>query len=1153
MGTSIQNYELSAADFGGQEGFVDYLAISKPGVLDEIHRSFLEVGCDVVETNTFGSTRPKLDEWGVGDQVREVNLAAAQIARRAADAYSTPERPRFVAGSMGPTGFLPSTDDPVLGAVTFEQLADYFGEQAVALAEGGCDLLIIETAQDILELKAAIVGCRRALRRIGHWLPIQAQVTLDTSGRMLLGTDVGAALAILENVGVDVVGLNCSTGPEHMREPVRFLCANTRLPISVIPNAGLPRNEGGRAFYPMLPEPFAAELAEFVTELGVNVVGGCCGTTPEHIRLLVQAVGGRPAPVRTTDVGAGLVPAQPMIASAMRAYSIQQDPPPLIVGERVNSQGSRAVKRLLLADDYDRVVDVAREQVEGGAHTLDVCVALTERSDEAEQMRRLVRKLASVVETPLMIDTTEDDVVRVALENYPGRAIVNSVHLESGRDRADRILPLVKEHGAAILIMTIDEVGMAKTADRKVEVARRVYEIACGDHGLRPDQLIYDTLTFTLATGDPEFGPSALETIEGIRRIKAELPGVFTSLGVSNVSFGLSPAARGVLNSVFLHHCVQAGLDLALVNPSHITPYSEIDAEARRLADDLINNRPDALPRFIEYFTSGAGAGAAAGKQAAAVEDDSGPLEQRIHNKILFRRKEGIEALIDEAVKSRTAKQVLDDVLLPAMKEVGDRFGAGELILPFVLQSAEVMKRAVAHLEQYMEKSEGYTKGKVVIATVFGDVHDIGKSLVNTILSNNGYTVYDLGKQVPINTILEKAVEVEADAIGLSALLVSTSKQMPLCVQELARRGLKVPVLIGGAAINPAFGRRAAVLPDGELYGPGVFYCKDAFEGLGVMDRLVDEEQRSALVAAAHAAARAGDKRAAVGDDLVSTRTERSESVNPAPIPTPPFWGWRALKDIPLDDLFPLLDRRTLFNHHWGASKVKGEARERIYREELEPRLARMRKEAEAKGYLQPGIIYGYFPAAAAGNELIVFDPADHSREIARFPFPRQPRGEQLCLADYWTPLMQDGPRDVVGFQIVTAGAKASEYADALRERGEDAEAYFVHGLAAQTAEALAEYAQTRFRAELGLAPDQGRRFSWGYPACPDLEQQRTLFEILPARQELGMDLTDEGWQLVPEQSTAAIVAHHPQAKYYSGRGGPSRPDADGAVSEGEP
>ncbi|MFL5488132.1 MAG: homocysteine S-methyltransferase family protein, partial [Gemmatimonadaceae bacterium] len=728
MGTNIQRYNLSAEDFGGKalEGCNDHLVLTRPDVIQAIHESFLAVGCDVVETCTFQSTPRRLHEWGLGDKVRDINLAAARLARAACEKFATPERPRFVAASMGPTGMLPSSSDPVLSKITYDELSDNYYEQAKYLVEGGVDLLLIETSQDILEVKAAVAGIERLFVEIGRRIPIQTQVTLDVSGRMLLGTDIASAMTTLEALKVDVIGLNCSTGPEHMREPVRYLSEHATLPLSVIPNAGLPLNTGvGEAVYPLEPAPMAEALSEFVKNFGVRIVGGCCGTTPEHLSAIVKAVRSIDGERATKTVKH--VQRVPRVSSAMRAITLHQDPPPLLVGERVNSQGSRKVKRLLLADDYEGILEVARDQVDSGAHVLDVCVALTERADEAEQMSKVVKLLSMSVETPLVIDSTEANVIEAALEHIPGRGIVNSINMENGRKRIDAVVPLVKKHGAAVIALTIDEIGMAKTRERKLEVATKIYDIVVGEYGLSPEDLIYDALTFTLATGDAEWIDSGKETVEGIRLIKRELPGVATILGVSNVSFGLTPEARAVLNSVFLHHCVQAGLDAAIVNPAHIRPYAEISTQERELADDLVfNKKPDALQRFIEYFANAGGSGAA---EQAEKEDPTAGMtaEQKIHWMILHRKKEGIEEQLDAAGVRENPVRVLNEVLLPAMKEVGDKFGAGELILPFVLQSAEVMKKAVKHLEQFLEKAEGYTKGKVVLATVYGDVHDIGK------------------------------------------------------------------------------------------------------------------------------------------------------------------------------------------------------------------------------------------------------------------------------------------------------------------------------------------------------------------------------------------------------------------------------------------
>src|SRR5205809_2739287 len=1044
MGTNIQNYQLSAEDYGGQatEGCNEYLVLTKPAVIEEIHAGFLEVGCDVIETDSFTASRLKLDEYGLGALTHEVNLTAARLARRIADSYSTSKLPRFVAGSIGPTGMLPSSNDPLLSNITYQQLVDIFKEQAAYLLEGGVDVLLIETSQDILEVRAAITGLHHAMQDVGRSVPIQAQVSLDTSGRMLLGTDIAAAMTTLVALRVDIVGLNCSTGPEYMREPVRFLAENCPLPISTIPNAGIPLNVNGLAVYPMEPEPMAAALRDFITEFGVNIVGGCCGSSHEHLRAIVKAC--RNAPRRARPFAdhnlnrkdwTKIIP--PFVSSGIRATAMQQDPPPLLVGERVNAQGSRKAKQALLNEDYDTLLGIGREQVEGGAHILDVCVALTERTDEAEQMAKTIKKLSMGVEAPLMIDSTEPDVMKAALETYPGRTIINSINMENGRQRIESIIPIATEHGAAVVALTSDEIGMGKTTERKVAIAHDIYDICVNEYGLAPNALIFDTLTFPTTTGQEELQTAGIETLEAIKRIKKELPEVFTILGVSNISFGLKPYARSVLNSVFLYHAVKAGLDAAIVNPTHITPYTEIDAEQRQLAEDLIYNRSDALPRYIAYFEAHEPQADESNNKVDPTEDLN--TAEHIHWNILHRHKEGIEVLIEQAIEERAsdmaipqseaAVNVLNTVLLPAMKDVGDRFGAGELILPFVLQSAEVMKRAVAHLEGYLEKQEGYTKGKVVLATVFGDVHDIGKNLVNTILSNNGYTVYDLGKQVPLNTILDKAIEVNADAIGLSALLVSTSKQMPLCVKELHKRGLNFPVIVGGAAINRSYGRRILFVDDQTSestpipYESGVFYARDAFEGLEIIDRLTNtpEDRAKYVEQIKEEALRERFKKVTT---VIGTGIDRSDSPSSSiqrdiPIPTPPFWGPRVLERIGIEDVAANLDLNTLFRLHWGG-KAHGEEFTRLVEKEFRPRLDRMLREARQQRYLQPRVIYGYFPCQSSGNELIVYNPRDEGRsrrEVTRFRFPRQRERERLCLADYFAPV--EGDRiDVVAFQV---------------------------------------------------------------------------------------------------------------------------------------
>ncbi len=1131
MGATLEQFDLTQEDYGGLEGKChEALVLNRPDVIEGVHTSMLDAGAEVLETDTFQASRIKLEEWGLGEHTLEINTKAAEIARKAAGDE------RFVAGSIGPTGFLPASDDPTLGDISFAKLVEVFAEQATGLVAGGADLIIIETAQDILEVKAAIFGAREAFKEAGRTLPIQTSVSLlPQGGKMLLGTDIQSVLTTLDALDVQVIGLNCSTGPEDMRDAIRFLGEVSPLPIHCIPNAGLPlQGPDGETIFPEEPGPLAASLGEFVERYGVGIVGGCCGTTPDHIAAIGERVKGK-----TPDERPERGPVE--VSSMMTSTPLAQEPAPTLVGERVNSQGSARAKELLLADDYDGLVQVAEDQVEGGAHVLDVCVALTERQDEDEQMGKVVERISLSQPSPIQIDSTEPEVIKAALEKIPGRAIVNSINLEAGRDKADVVVPLAVEHGAALIALTIDEVGMAKTAERKLEIANRIKEICCDEHGLDPEALIFDALTFTLTTGEEEWRPSAVETIEGIKAIKENIPGVKTSLGVSNVSFGVSPPARAALNSVFLHHAVEAGLDLAMVNPNHVKPYPEIPDEDREITDNLVFNRSDdALEKFIAHFES---------RDEDAEEEGEDPTgdmepEEALHWHILRRKKDGVEDWIDRSVEKIGAVPTLNEVLLPAMKEVGDKFGAGELILPFVLQSAEVMKRAVAQLENYLERIEGHSKGKVVIATVFGDVHDIGKSLVNTILTNNGYTVVDLGKQVPIDTIISSAVDEKADAIGLSALLVSTSKQMPTCVAELHERGLEFPVLIGGAAINRDFGRRI-LYPKGkesdEIYEPGVFYCKDAFAGLDTMDELVDDEARAALVEKFRDEAKALREKGEKVDDgpPVDDDSVRSEVATDNPIPEPPFWG---AKEIPvdLDDVYPYLDRHVLFKLHWGGRGKKGEEWRKIVEgdgddEGFAPKLERMWKQQD---YLNPKARLGYFPCASEGNELVVFDPNDDSVELERLVFPRQPKHDRICLADFYRPIGETSPgdRDVVALQGVTVGPEVTDLMAKLEADGEFAEQLFTHGLGVQAAEGLAEWLHSDVRSGLGIDTDQGRRYSWGYPACPDQSEHDKVWRLLDLEQ-IGMTLSG-GHAVLPEQSTVAIVAHHPQAVYFGMKSG---------------
>ena len=1133
MGTMLQMQKLTAADFGGERynGCNDYLVISSPQSVIKIHKAYLEAGADVIETDSFRANRLTLADYDLADKTHDINFAAANIARKAADEYSTPEKPRFVAGSMGPSGKLISANDPEMSNISYDQLVEVFREQARGLIQGGVDLLLIETSNDLLEVKAAIHGIHMAFEDEGIWLPIQAQVTLDVNGKMLLGTDITAVLSVLEGMDVNLVGLNCSTGPEHMRGSIAYLSEHSQLPISCIPNAGLPMNVDGEAVYPMQAEEFSTAMADYVSRYGVRVVGGCCGTTPAHIQALSQKL------VDTT-----LAKIEPesfaSLASSVQAVAIEQEPAPFVIGERLNAQGSRAFKRLLLAEDYDGMLQIARDQVDFGAHALDVSVAVTERSDEAEMMRRLVKRLTLEVPVPLVIDTTEPDVVEAALQTAPGRCLINSTNFEAGDAKPRRIFALARQYGSAVLGLTIDEEGMARTAERKLQIARRLVELAA-EYDLGPEDLVIDDLTFTLSTGEEIYRDSAIQTLEGIRLIKKELPGVHTSLGVSNVSFGFSPASRKVLNSVFLHHAVEAGLDMAIVNPAQVKPYAEIPADERELAENLIFNRSDAaLPDFIAYFDS----------VVPSEDDQSGKVDpfegltssERLFQKVLHRHKAGVEEDIDAILAENTdqpqgqvAVKVLNEVLLPAMKEVGDRFGAGDLILPFVLQSAEVMKKAVTHLENYLDKQEGLSKGKLVLATVFGDVHDIGKNLVRTILSNNGYEVVDLGKQVPMEPIISAAIEEKVSAIGMSALLVSTSKQMALIVNELQRRGLDIPVLIGGAAINPAFGRRILRTESGEYYRGGVYYCKDAFEGLNVMDQLSDPVRKEALLATVKEKAdqEFGKKRT----EHPASIPQKRSNVRPAAfIPEVTKWGPRVVRDLPLQTVATHLDLKSLYRMNWGGTGLKGAEWEKM-QAEFDARRLRMLAQAQKEGWYKPQAVYGYWPAASEGNDLIVFEPAslgNNLRELTRFTFPRQLVGEQLCLADYFMPL-SSGVLDVVALQVVTVGKQVTEHFEALDAAAEYSEGFFFHGLAVQLAEATADYLHKQIRRELKINPEQGLRYSWGYPSIPDLQDHRKVFDLLPAEQELGMSLTS-AYQLVPEQSTAAIILHHPDAQYFN-------------------
>ncbi len=1135
MGTNIQTYNLSKEDFGGKEGLNDYLVITKPQVIREIHEGFLKVGVDALETNTFGSNRLKLAEYGIADQIVQVNTAAVKLARELADKYSTPDHPRFVVGSMGPTGMLPASEDPDLGNITVDELEAIYYEQACIMIDAGVDALLVETSQDILEMRAAVFGCHRARLEKKSKVAIQAQTTLDTTGRMLLGTEIGSVLSTFSRLPIDVIGMNCSTGPKEMKDSVRYLSQYSHIPISTIPNAGLPENRGGQAFYPLGPKELASALKEFVEEFGVGVVGGCCGTTHEHLRQVVEAIGKQKPKKRAVTHVCN-------VSSMIKSVSMDQDPKPLIVGERVNSQGSRKIKQMLLADDYQGMVNVGRGQAEGGAHVLDICVALTERADEKEQMKKIVKKLALGVDSPLMIDSTESDVIEEALKIYPGRAMINSINLEGDGGRVKRVCPLAKKYGATVVAMTIDDLyydkskpaekGMAKTAARKLEVAKKITDICVNEYGIPAEDIVFDALTFTLATGEEEFRNSAVETLEGIRAIKKEIPGVRTILGLSNVSFGLAKQAREVLNSVFLYHCVQAGMDMAILNPADIKPYAAIPEDERKLSDDLVFNRdPQALAKFIQHF-EGKGPVEA---QAAVNPTEGMTPAQRAHWKIVNRRPDKIEEDLAEVLKEKTAVQVLNTVLLPAMKEVGDKFGSGELILPFVLQSAEVMKKAVSYVEQFLDKNSSASKGKVVLATVYGDVHDIGKNLVRTILSNNGYTVFDLGKQVPVSAIIAKAQEVQADAIGLSALLVVTSKQMPICVQELEKLGLQYPVVVGGAAINRRYGYRISFV-DEKLYEPGVYYAKDAFEGLDILNALSDLASRETFrnkVKEDALKAKETNFADAVVEEGEATPEKYPPTVKPATFfPKNPFFGTSIIQKVPLREVWPYLDLTQLYKLNWGVKGKDSDEYKHMIKTQFEPMRLKMQDEILASGLFEPKLVYGYWCAASEGNDLMIYD--DKGKELERFKFPRQRVGRHLCLSDYFKPL-SSGEKDVVAFQVVTVGDRATEETERLNKEGKYSESYYLHGLAVQTAEAMAEWIHRRIRKEWNLPIGQGKRYSPGYPACPEQSDQEKYFRLLDATKAIGISLT-EAHMMVPEQSTSAIVIHHPECEYFAVR-----------------
>jgi len=1134
MGTMLQASPVTLGDFDGHEGCNEILNLTRPDVVRSIHDAYLEAGVDCVTTNTFGANLGNLGEYGLQARIAELSEAGARIARAAADAAATARRPRWVLGSVGP-----GTKLPTLGHVRFADLRDAYQRNVAGLLRGGVDAIVVETCQDLLQAKAAVIGARRAMAADGSDVPLIAHVTIETTGSMLLGTEIGAALTALEPLGISLIGLNCATGPGEMSEHLRYLAGHAAVPVSCMPNAGLPVLTGDGAHYPLTPGQLADAHETFTAEFGLALVGGCCGTTPEHLAVLVDRVGGRPLTPRRPRP-------EPGVASLYQHVPFRQDTSFLAIGERTNANGSKAFREALLEGRFDDCVGIARQQTRDGAHMLDVCVDYVGRDGSAD-MAEVAGRLATAATLPLVIDSTEPDVIQAGLEMLGGRAVVNSVNYEDGDgpgSRIARVMPLIREHGAAVIALTIDERGQARTAEWKTQVATRLIEDLTGNWGMRVSDIIVDCLTFPIATGQEETRRDALETIEAIRAVKRRYPDVQTTLGVSNVSFGLNPAARAVLNSVFLDECVRAGLDSAIVHASRIMPIARIGGDQLQAALDLVYDRRregyDPLARLLELFE---GVDAAAVKASRAAELAGLPLWDRLERRVVDGERAGLEADLDEGLGQRPALEIVNDVLLAGMKTVGDLFGSGQMQLPFVLQSAEVMKTAVGYLEPHMERSGEAGKGRIVLATVKGDVHDIGKNLVDIILSNNGYDVVNIGIKQPLSAIVDAATEHGADVIGMSGLLVKSTVVMRDNLAELNSRGLAArwPVLLGGAALTRAYVEQdLASLFDGQ-----VRYARDAFEGLRLMDAAMAIKRGEA--GARLPAPR--ERRVAPGARLRVTEPDempaRSDVATGNELPIPPFTGDRVVKGIALADYAAFLDERATFMGQWGLKPARGgdgPSYEELVETDGRPRLRMWLERIQTEGLVEAGVVYGYFPAVSEGDDLVVLD--GHGRERERFTFPRQRRDRHLCLADFFRPA-GSGELDVVGFQLVTVGTKISQATAELFAKDAYRDYLELHGLSVQLTEALAEYWHSRVRTELGLArfdppgledilkvAYRGCRYSFGYPACPDLEDRAKVVRLLrPER--IGVSLSEE-FQLAPEQSTDALIAHHPEARYFS-------------------
>jgi 5-methyltetrahydrofolate--homocysteine methyltransferase len=1135
MGTQIQERQPSPDDFWGKEGCNELLVLSRPDIIKDIHATYYKAGADVVETNTFGGASIVLAEYDLQAKVHEINKRAAQIAREVASDFSTPDRPRFVAGSIGPTTKLPS-----LGHISFDDMWKSFVEQILGLIEGGVDILLIETSQDLLQSKIALAAAFDAMKTAGKRLPVQMQVTLEATGTMLLGTEIGAAETAIEPFDCEIIGLNCATGPKEMNDAVRYLAHNAPKQISVLPNAGLPENVGGHAHYKLTPQELAEWHKKFITEYGVRVVGGCCGTTPVHIKVV-------------SEVCANLEPARrdvkitPAASSAYSMVPLDLDPKPLIVAEEMNTTTRvEHFKNMVREGKYDDILALAKKLVNEGSHMLDLCCAIV-GEDEKGYITGILNKVATRVPAPIVVDSTESDVIEEALKRIPGKAIINSINLEDGEKRTSKVLPMAKRYGAAVVALTIDEEGMALTAEKKTVIAKRIYTLATEKYGIRPVDLIFDALTLPISTGQEEYRNAGVETLKAIRQIKQELPEVKTILGVSNISFGLNPYARRVLNSVFMKEAVDHGLDMAIVNYAKIYPLYKIPAIEVELALKLVyhdRSGGDPLQNYMAHF-----AGVDKQPQADVAPLESLSVEDKLKRCIINGEKalgegatrQALEQILEDALTRYSPLDVINTVLLDGMKTVGELFGARKMQLPSVLDSAGVMKQAVAYLEPKMEKKEGSQKGTLVLATVKGDVHDIGKNLVDIILTNNGYKVVNLGIKQPSDVIIAAAKQHNAHAIGLSGLLVKSTLEMKYVLQDLHAQSLDFPVICGGAALT-----RKYVEDDlRREYGHGVFYADDAFAGLHFMDDLTSSNgAREARLVEGRKIKEFAKATAAAGGE-VSISTERSAVVQPAPnIPVPPFYGVRVRKDFDLNELFQYINHTALFKNQWQLKTAAQSDYVRLVEEKYMPVLLDLQKEVEANGWFDPKVVYGYFPCQAEGNDVVVYDSPEGRKEIQRFTFPRQREGRKLSIADFFLP-QESGKLDVIGLSVVTIGSRASEITKKLFDQGEFTKYLYLHGLSVETAEAVAELFHKRMRQELNIAGEdaprindllhqkyRGSRYSFGYPACPNLEDQTKLFAVLKPEENIGVTLT-AGFHMEPEQSTSAIVVHHPQAKYF--------------------